>query len=90
MEEAEDEEGESEETDVAASPKASEAPNIALSNKPLLSQAKLNLVKLMEKMTQFIGQLTQVVSPRENARASALKTQSMKAPDYFDGTQAHK
>ncbi|MBW0559280.1 hypothetical protein O181_098995 [Austropuccinia psidii MF-1] len=37
-----------------------------------------------------MGQLTQGVSPRDNSRAPALKTPSMKAPDSFDGTQAHK
>ncbi|MBW0500382.1 hypothetical protein O181_040097 [Austropuccinia psidii MF-1] len=44
----------------------------------------------MEQMTQFIGQLTQAVAPRDNLRPSAFKTPSMKAPDSFDGTQAHK
>ncbi|MBW0581316.1 hypothetical protein O181_121031, partial [Austropuccinia psidii MF-1] len=28
--------------------------------------------------------------PRDNSKASAFKTPSMKAPDSFDGTQAHK
>ncbi|MBW0490203.1 hypothetical protein O181_029918 [Austropuccinia psidii MF-1] len=37
-----------------------------------------------------MGQLTQAVSPRENSKAPAFKTPSMKAPDSFDGTQAHK
>ncbi|MBW0587323.1 hypothetical protein O181_127038 [Austropuccinia psidii MF-1] len=46
--------------------------------------------RMMEQMTQFMGQLTQVVSPRENFKAPAFKTPSMKAPDFFDGTQAHK
>ncbi|MBW0496343.1 hypothetical protein O181_036058 [Austropuccinia psidii MF-1] len=87
-------EEESEETEVEAAladaPEASEAPNIALSNQPLVSQAEPNLLKMMEQMTQFMGQLTQAVSPRENSRAPASKNPSIKAPDSFEGTQAHK
>ncbi|MBW0474698.1 hypothetical protein O181_014413 [Austropuccinia psidii MF-1] len=94
--EAEDEEGEesveeegSEETEVAAglagAPESSEALNLALSNQCLVSQAEPNFLKIMEKMTQLIGQLTQEVSPKENSRALAFKTLSMNAPDYFHG-----
>ncbi|MBW0569769.1 hypothetical protein O181_109484 [Austropuccinia psidii MF-1] len=75
--EDEDEEGEnsvkdedSMETEVKAplkgSPEAPEAPNIAIYNKPIVSQAEPNLLKIIKKMTQLIGQLTQVVSPRED------------------------
>ncbi|MBW0537588.1 hypothetical protein O181_077303 [Austropuccinia psidii MF-1] len=42
-----------------------------------------------EQMTQFKGQLTQEVTPRDKSKAPAFKTPSMKAPDSFDGTQAH-
>ncbi|MBW0466066.1 hypothetical protein O181_005781 [Austropuccinia psidii MF-1] len=68
--EAEDEEWEGdEETEVAAAlagtPEASEAPNLAHFNQPLVSQAEPNFLKMMEQMTQFMGQLTQAVSPRE-------------------------
>ncbi|MBW0508471.1 hypothetical protein O181_048186 [Austropuccinia psidii MF-1] len=97
VEEAEDEEREesvrekeSEETGVAGAPEAPEAPNLTLSNQTLVSQAKPNLLKMMEKMTQFMGQLTQAVSQRENSRASAFKNPSMKALYSFDGIQAHK
>ncbi|MBW0461243.1 hypothetical protein O181_000958 [Austropuccinia psidii MF-1] len=87
----EDEEGEeSEETEVEAAlegaPEASGAENIAHSNQPLVSQAEPNFLKMMEKMTQFMGQLTQEVSPRENFKAPAFNTSSMKAPDSFSGT----
>ncbi|MBW0460924.1 hypothetical protein O181_000639 [Austropuccinia psidii MF-1] len=99
--EAEDEEGEesvekeeSEEIEVEASlegaPEASEAPNIALSNQTLVSQAEAHFLKIMEQMTKFMGQLTQAVSQRDNSRSPAFKTPPMKAPDSFDGTQAHK
>ncbi|MBW0545613.1 hypothetical protein O181_085328 [Austropuccinia psidii MF-1] len=74
--EAEDEEGEEsveedkyEEAEVAAAlagaPEASEAPNLAHSNQPLVSQAEPNFLKMMEQMTQFMGQLTQAVAPRD-------------------------
>ncbi|MBW0467017.1 hypothetical protein O181_006732 [Austropuccinia psidii MF-1] len=45
---------------------------------------------MMEQMTQFMGQLTQAVSPRDDSRAPELKTPSIKAPDSFDGTKANK
>ncbi|MBW0569149.1 hypothetical protein O181_108864 [Austropuccinia psidii MF-1] len=57
---------------------------------PLVSQTEPSLLKMIEKMTQFIGQITQTVTPRDNSKAPAFKTPSMKAPDSFDGTQAHK
>ncbi|MBW0523596.1 hypothetical protein O181_063311 [Austropuccinia psidii MF-1] len=88
------EEEESEETEVATAfsgaPEASGAANLVHSNQPLVSQAEQNFLKMMEQTTQFMGQLTQAVSPRDNSKALAFKTQSMKAPDSFDGTQAHK
>ncbi|MBW0547021.1 hypothetical protein O181_086736, partial [Austropuccinia psidii MF-1] len=87
-------EEESEETEVATAlagvPEASEAANLVHSNQPLVSQAEPNFLKMMEQMTQFMGQLTQAVAPRDNSKAPAFKTPSMKAPDSFDGTQAHK
>ncbi|MBW0504786.1 hypothetical protein O181_044501 [Austropuccinia psidii MF-1] len=45
---------------------------------------------MMEQMTQFMGQLTQAVSPRDTSKAPEFKNSSMKAPDSFDGTQAYK
>ncbi|MBW0530724.1 hypothetical protein O181_070439 [Austropuccinia psidii MF-1] len=99
--EAEDEEGveyvedeESEETEVVTAlegvPEASEAANLAHSNQPLVSKAKPSFLKMMEQMTQVMGQLTQAVASRDNSKAPAFRTPSMKAPDSFDGTQAHK
>ncbi|MBW0471397.1 hypothetical protein O181_011112 [Austropuccinia psidii MF-1] len=70
--------------------KSSKFPNEALSTQPLVSQAETNFLKMMDKMTQFMGQLTQSVSPRGNSRAPAYNTPSIKVPDSFDGTQAHK
>ncbi|MBW0481892.1 hypothetical protein O181_021607 [Austropuccinia psidii MF-1] len=89
-----DEEGEYEKTEVAAAlegaAEASEAANLAHYNKPLVSQAEPNFLKMMEQMTKFMGKLTQEVVPRDNSRAPAFKTPSMKENDPFDGTQAHK
>ncbi|MBW0585796.1 hypothetical protein O181_125511, partial [Austropuccinia psidii MF-1] len=101
LREAEDEEGEEsveeeeyEETEVVTAlegvPEASEAANLAHYNQPLVSQAEPNFLKMMEQITQFMGQLTQAVAPRDNSKAPAFKAPSMKAPDSFDGTQAHK
>ncbi|MBW0478783.1 hypothetical protein O181_018498 [Austropuccinia psidii MF-1] len=59
------EEEESEENEVEASLEgtleASEDPNLALSNQP-----DPDLLKMMEQMTQFMGQLTQEVAPRDD------------------------
>ncbi|MBW0557964.1 hypothetical protein O181_097679 [Austropuccinia psidii MF-1] len=67
------EEGEkSEEAEVATAlagvPEASEAANLAHSNQPLVSQAEPNFLKMRAQMTQFMGQLTQAVAPRDNSR----------------------
>ncbi|MBW0473684.1 hypothetical protein O181_013399 [Austropuccinia psidii MF-1] len=51
---------------------------------------KLNLLKVMEEMATIMGQISQEASLRKNSKAPAFKTPSMKAPDTFDGTQAHK
>ncbi|MBW0586898.1 hypothetical protein O181_126613 [Austropuccinia psidii MF-1] len=81
------EEGDSGETEVVdALANASEVPqgsNLALSSQPLVSQTDTSLLKMMEKMTQFMGELTQAVAPRDTSKAPALKTQSIKAPDSF-------
>ncbi|MBW0573031.1 hypothetical protein O181_112746 [Austropuccinia psidii MF-1] len=37
-----------------------------------------------------MGKLTQAVTSRDNSKAPAFRSPSMKAPDSFDGTQAHK
>ncbi|MBW0463180.1 hypothetical protein O181_002895 [Austropuccinia psidii MF-1] len=44
----------------------------------------------MERITQFIGQLTQAVAPGDSSRAQAFKTPSMKAPHSFYSTQTHE
>ncbi|MBW0566674.1 hypothetical protein O181_106389 [Austropuccinia psidii MF-1] len=83
--EAENEEGEesveeeeSEETELedafAGAPDASEAPNLAPSNQPLVSQAEPNFLKMMEQLTQFMKQLAQAVAPRDTSKALEFKT----------------
>ncbi|MBW0549384.1 hypothetical protein O181_089099 [Austropuccinia psidii MF-1] len=72
------------------SPEASEAPNLALSNQHLLYKAEPDFLSMMYQVTQFMGQLTQAVSPRDNSRAPEFMTPSIKAPDSFFGTRAHK
>ncbi|MBW0517581.1 hypothetical protein O181_057296 [Austropuccinia psidii MF-1] len=86
----EESEGAEVEDSLAGAPEASEAANLAHSNQPLVSQAEPNFLKMMEKVTPFMGKLTQEVAPRDNSKAPAFKTPSMKAPDSFYGTQAHK
>ncbi|MBW0474679.1 hypothetical protein O181_014394 [Austropuccinia psidii MF-1] len=44
----------------------------------------------MEQMATIMGQISQEADPRDNPKTPAFKTLSMKAPDPFDGTQAHK
>ncbi|MBW0512049.1 hypothetical protein O181_051764 [Austropuccinia psidii MF-1] len=99
--EVEDEEGEesveeedSGETEVADyfsnAPEVPQGSNLAPTNQPLVSQSDPSLLRMMDQMTHFMGQLTQAVSPRDNSKGPAFKTPSMKAPDSFYGTQAHE
>ncbi|MBW0512813.1 hypothetical protein O181_052528 [Austropuccinia psidii MF-1] len=87
-------EKDSEETEVAAAleaaPEPFETPNLQLSNQTLFSQAKPNFLRIMEKKTQCMKQLTKAVAPRDNPRAPAMKTPSMKVPVSFDGTQRYE
>ncbi|MBW0482294.1 hypothetical protein O181_022009 [Austropuccinia psidii MF-1] len=59
-----------EETEVAdalsGAPEACDDQNLSLSNKPVVSQGEPNFLKIMEKMTQLMQQLTNEVSSREN------------------------
>ncbi|MBW0489753.1 hypothetical protein O181_029468 [Austropuccinia psidii MF-1] len=87
----EEDSGETEVADALANaPEVPQGSNPALYSQPLVSQTEPSLLKMMEQMTQFMGKLTQAVTPRDNSKAPACKTPSMKAPDSFDGTQAHK
>ncbi|MBW0581775.1 hypothetical protein O181_121490, partial [Austropuccinia psidii MF-1] len=101
LREVEDKEGEESveeqdygETEVADAlenaPDLPQGSNLALTNQPLVSQSDTSLLKIMEQMATIMGQLSQAAAPRDNPKAPAFKTPSMKAPDSFDGTQAHK
>ncbi|MBW0554717.1 hypothetical protein O181_094432 [Austropuccinia psidii MF-1] len=67
-----------------------QGPNLAPTNQPFVSQYDPSLLKIMEQMATIMGQLSQAAGPRENSKAPEFKTTSMKAPDSFDGTQAHE
>ncbi|MBW0512665.1 hypothetical protein O181_052380 [Austropuccinia psidii MF-1] len=82
--EAEDEEGEEfveEEYDyetvvedsMEGAIEAPEAPNLAHSNQPPVLQYKPNFAKMMEQMTQLMGQITQAVFPRDNSRDQVFR-----------------
>ncbi|MBW0561143.1 hypothetical protein O181_100858 [Austropuccinia psidii MF-1] len=87
----EEDSGETEVADALANaPEVPQGSNIALSNQPLVAQTEPSLYKMMEQITQFMGQLTQAVTPRDNSKAPDFKSPFIKAPDSFDGTQAHK
>ncbi|MBW0477177.1 hypothetical protein O181_016892 [Austropuccinia psidii MF-1] len=49
-----------------------------------------NAPEIIKKTATIIGQLSQEAAPRENPKAPAFMTPSIKVPDSFDGTQAHK
>ncbi|MBW0472779.1 hypothetical protein O181_012494 [Austropuccinia psidii MF-1] len=49
-----------------------------------------SLVKIMDGMATIMGQLSQEEAHRDNSKALAFKNTSMKGPDSFDDTQAHK
>ncbi|MBW0558926.1 hypothetical protein O181_098641 [Austropuccinia psidii MF-1] len=84
------EEEESLKTEVTAAlvgaPEASEAPNLPLSDKPLVSQAEPNFPNMIKQMTQLLGQLSQEIALREHTSTPAFKTPSMKAPVPCGGT----
>ncbi|MBW0482550.1 hypothetical protein O181_022265 [Austropuccinia psidii MF-1] len=63
---------------------------MSFTHQPLVSHAEPNILRMMARMTQFIGQLTQEISPRDYSKYPGFKISSMKAPDSFDVTQAHK
>ncbi|MBW0525530.1 hypothetical protein O181_065245 [Austropuccinia psidii MF-1] len=48
------------------------------------------LANAPEQMAIIMGHLSQAAAPRDNFKAHAFKNPSMKEPDSFYGTQAHK
>ncbi|MBW0511143.1 hypothetical protein O181_050858 [Austropuccinia psidii MF-1] len=88
--EAEEEEEDSGETEVANSSEVPQGSNLAPTNQPLVSQSDPSLFKIMEQRATIMQQLSQAASPRDNSKRPELKNPSMKAPDPLDGTQVHK
>ncbi|MBW0513521.1 hypothetical protein O181_053236 [Austropuccinia psidii MF-1] len=75
---------------LANAPEVPQGSNLAPTNKSLVSQSDPVLLKIMEQMATIMEKLSQEEAPRDNFKAPAFKTPSMKAPDSLDGTQAHK
>ncbi|MBW0471890.1 hypothetical protein O181_011605 [Austropuccinia psidii MF-1] len=87
-EESSVEEDESESTEAAPAPvgasEGTRRPTLAQSDQP-----EPSLLAMLQQMTQIMANL-QAASPSESSRPPAFKTQSMKAPECFDGTQPFK
>ncbi|MBW0497202.1 hypothetical protein O181_036917 [Austropuccinia psidii MF-1] len=82
--------GETEVADALAnSPEVPQGSNLAPTSQALVFQSYSSLLKIMEKKATIMGQLSQAEAPRDNSKAPAFKTPSMKAPDSFYGTQDH-
>ncbi|MBW0528324.1 hypothetical protein O181_068039 [Austropuccinia psidii MF-1] len=62
---------------------------ITQSNQPVSHKSEPSLFAIIQKMTQIMDNL-QEDSLSESSRPPAFKTPSMKAPEYFDGTQPFK
>ncbi|MBW0517261.1 hypothetical protein O181_056976 [Austropuccinia psidii MF-1] len=75
---------------LANAPELPEGFNLGSNNQPLVSQSDPSLLKIMEQMATIMGHLSQAEAPRDNLKAPECKNPSIKAPDSFDGTQAHR
>ncbi|MBW0582040.1 hypothetical protein O181_121755 [Austropuccinia psidii MF-1] len=64
-------------------------PTLAQSDQPASHQSEPSLLAIMQHMTQIMANL-QAASSSESSRPPAFKTPSMKAPEFFDGTQPFK
>ncbi|MBW0548708.1 hypothetical protein O181_088423 [Austropuccinia psidii MF-1] len=64
-------------------------PTLAQSDQPVSHQSEPSLLAIMQKMTQIMANI-QAAPSYESSRPPAFKTTSMKAPQYFDGTQTFK
>ncbi|MBW0519042.1 hypothetical protein O181_058757 [Austropuccinia psidii MF-1] len=61
-------------------------PTLAQFDQSISHQSEPSLLAIMQQMTQIMANL-QEASSYESSRPPAFKTQSMKAPEFFDGTQ---
>ncbi|MBW0472102.1 hypothetical protein O181_011817 [Austropuccinia psidii MF-1] len=64
-------------------------PTLAQSDQPVSHQYEPSLLAIIQQMTQIIANI-QEASSSESQRPPAFKTPSVKAPEYFDGTQPFK
>ncbi|MBW0488972.1 hypothetical protein O181_028687 [Austropuccinia psidii MF-1] len=71
-------------------PEVPQGSNLAPTDQNLVYKSDTSLLKIMEKIATIMGQLSQAEAPRDHSKAPAFKNPSMKAPDLFDGTIAHK
>ncbi|MBW0555793.1 hypothetical protein O181_095508 [Austropuccinia psidii MF-1] len=70
-------------------PQGTGRPTLAQSDQPVSHQSEPSLLAIMQQMTQVMANL-QAASSSESSRPPACKTPSMKAPEFFDGTQPFK
>ncbi|MBW0499013.1 hypothetical protein O181_038728 [Austropuccinia psidii MF-1] len=64
-------------------------PTLAQSDQPVSHQTEPSLLAIMQKITKIMANL-QAAASSEVSRSPAFKTPSMKAPEFFDGTQPFK
>ncbi|MBW0501046.1 hypothetical protein O181_040761 [Austropuccinia psidii MF-1] len=64
-------------------------PTLAQLNQPVSHQFEPSLLAIMQQITQIMANL-QAASSSEASRPSAFNTPSMKAPEFFDGTEPFK
>ncbi|MBW0489688.1 hypothetical protein O181_029403 [Austropuccinia psidii MF-1] len=87
------EEEESDANEAAPAPvgasEGTRGPTLAQSDQPVPHQTEPSFLAIMQQMTQIMANL-QAAASSEVSRPPAFKTPSMKAPEYFDGTQPFK
>ncbi|MBW0592985.1 hypothetical protein O181_132700 [Austropuccinia psidii MF-1] len=88
-----EEEEESDGTEAAPAPvgvsEGTRGPTLAQSDQPVPHQTEPSLLAIMHQMTQIMANL-QAAASSEVLRPPAFKTPSMKALEFFDGTQPFK
>ncbi|MBW0572996.1 hypothetical protein O181_112711 [Austropuccinia psidii MF-1] len=70
-------------------PQGTGGPNLAQSDQPASHQSEPSLLAIIQQMTQIMANL-QAGLVSDSSRPPEFKTPSMKAPEYFDGTQPFK
>ncbi|MBW0476431.1 hypothetical protein O181_016146 [Austropuccinia psidii MF-1] len=61
-------------------------PTLAQSDQPVSHQSEPSLLAIMQQMAQIMANI-QAASSSASSRPPTCKTPSMKAPEFFDGTQ---